>query len=270
MASPRTPDPVRRNNVVVTGDPDGRVMMFAHGFGCSQTVWDLVAPHFERDHKVVLFDHVGAGGSDVAAYDRGKYDSLDGYADDVLEILEVLDARDVVFVGHSVSAMIGVLAANREPSRIGDLILIGPSPRYTNDGAYYGGFEPVDIEALLDALDANYLGWSSATAPVIMGNDDRPELGERLVDSFCSMDPAIARHFAHVTFLSDNRSDLAHVSVPTLVMQGSHDAIAPDEVGRYVHEAIPGSRLAMLQTTGHVPILSGPDEVVAEMRGYLS
>ncbi|WP_127474195.1 alpha/beta fold hydrolase [Microbacterium sulfonylureivorans] len=270
MASPRTPDPLRRNNVVVTGDPDGRVMVFAHGFGCSQAAWDLVAPHFERDYKVVLFDHVGAGDSDVSAYDRGKYDSLDGYADDVLEILDALDVHDVVFVGHSVSAMIGVLAANREPARFGDLILIGPSPRYTNDGAYHGGFEPEDIAALLDALDANYLGWSSATAPMIMGNADRPELGARLVASFCSMDPAIARHFAHVTFLSDNRTDLGEVSVPTLVVQSSADAIAPDEVGRYVHQAIPGSRLATLQTTGHVPILSGPDEVVAEMRSYLS
>lgn len=270
MASPRTPDPVRRNSVTVTGDPDGRVMMFAHGFGCSKAAWDLVAPHFEKDYKVVLFDHVGAGDSDVSAYDRGKYDALDGYADDVLEILDALGADDVVFVGHSVSAMIGVLAANREPSRFGELILIGPSPRYTNDGDYYGGFEPADIAALLDALDANYLGWSSATAPMIMGNADRPELGAGLVASFCSMDPAIARHFAHVTFLSDNRGDLAEVSVPTLVVQSSTDAIAPDEVGRYVHASIPGSRLTRLKTTGHVPILSGPEEVVAAIREYLS
>ncbi|MET0843584.1 MAG: alpha/beta hydrolase [Mycetocola sp.] len=246
------------------------MLIFAHGFGCSQATWDLVAPRFERDHLVVRFDHVGAGGSDASAYDRGKYDSLDGYADDVLEILRALDARDVVFVGHSVSAMIGVLAANREPSLFANLILIGPSPRYTNDDSYRGGFEPADIAELLETLDSNYLGWSKATAPIIMGNEDRPELGARLTASFCSIDPEIARHFAHVTFLSDNRDDLPHVSVPTLVMQSTADAIAPMEVGRYVHAAIPGSRLAVLTSTGHVPILSGPDEVVATIRAYLS
>jgi len=263
-------DPLRRNNVIITGHVSGPTMMFAHGFGCSQAAWDLVAPQFESDHRVILFDHVGAGGSDVSAYDRGKYDSLDGYADDVLEILHELDAREVIFVGHSVSAMIGVLAANRDPSRFAHLILIGPSPRYINDDSYRGGFEPADIAALLDALDSNYLGWSKSTAPIIIGNQDRPELGARLTASFCSMDPEIARHFAHVTFLSDNRDDLPHVSVPTLVMQSGADAIAPVDVGRYVHAAIPTSRLTMLRTTGHVPILSGPEEVVATIRAYLS
>jgi sigma-B regulation protein RsbQ len=270
MTAPQTTDALRRNNVTVSGNPDGRTMMFAHGFGCSQETWNLVAPHFEQDYKVVLFDLVGSGGSDVSQYDRSKYDSLDGYATDVLEILEALDASDVVFVGHSVSAMIGVLAANRQPERFGSLVLVGPSPRYTNDGPYYGGFEQADIEALLDSLDANYLGWSREMAPVIIGNPDRPELGQRLTDSFCSIDPSIARHFAHVTFLSDNRSDLPSVSVPTVVMQCSADVIAPTEVGQYVNASIAGSRLAMLKATGHVPILSAPEEVVTEIRSYLS
>ena len=262
-------DVLRRNNVVVTGDPDGRPLVFAHGFGCSQEAWNLVAPHFERDHRVILFDHVGAGRSDLTAYDRGKYDSLHGYADDVLEILDALHLEDVVFIGHSVSAMIGVLAANRDPWLFGALILVGPSPRYVNDGEYQGGFERADIEALLDALDANYLGWSDATAPMIMGNPDRPELGDRLTASFCSTDPEIARHFAHVTFLSDNRSDLARVTVPTLVMQCTDDVIAPHVVGEYVHHSIPGSTLTVLAATGHIPILSGPSEVVAAIRDYL-
>lgn len=270
MAIARSTDPLHRNNVSVRGNPDGPFMMFAHGFGCSQVTWELVAHHFESDFRVILFDHVGAGGSDAAAYDRGKYDSLDGYADDVLEILAALDARDVVFVGHSVSAMIGVLAANREPSRFCDLILIGPSPRYIDDDAYRGGFERADIVSLLDSLDANYLGWSGTMAPVIMGNSDRPELGARLTASFCSTDPEIARHFARVTFLSDNRADLPEVVVPTLVMQSSDDVIAPAYVGEYVHAAIPGSRLTVLSTTGHVPILSGAGEVVTAMRLYLS
>ncbi len=270
MSVAGTRDALRRNNVTVSGPGNSRAMMFAHGFGCSQATWDLVAPHFEADHRVILFDHVGAGGSDLSAYDRGKYDSLHGYAEDVLEILDALDVTDVVFVGHSVSAIIGILAANRDPSRFGALVLVGPSPRYVNDGDYRGGFEPDDITSLLDSLDSNYLGWSSAMAPAIMGNPDRPELGDRLTASFCSIDPVIASHFARVTFLSDNRGDLAAVSLPTLVMQCSDDAIAPTEVGHYVHGAISGSRLALLEATGHVPILSAPQEVVSEIRGFLS
>ena len=260
---------LRRNNVRVTGRAGGQVMVFAHGFGCSQATWNLVAPQFEADYRVVLFDYVGAGGSDSSAYDRGRYDSLDGYADDLLEILQTLNARDVIFVGQSVSAMVGMLAAARDAARFAHLILIGPSPRYVNDGDYSGGFEPSDIAALLDALDANYFGWSSSMAPVIMGNPDQPELGQRLTASFCSIDPDIARQFARVTFLSDNRADLEHVSTPTLVLQCSADPIAPLHVGRFVHDSIPGSTLAVLETTGHVPILSGADEVVARMRAYL-
>lgn len=270
MTSVVSPDVLQRNNVRVSGDPSGRVIMFAHGFGCSQETWALVAPAFERDHRVVLFDYLGAGGSDRTAYHRGKYSSLDGYATDVLEILEALDASDVVFVGHSVSSMVGVLAANRAPGRIGALILVGPSPRYTNDGDYRGGFERADIDALLDSLDANFVAWSQATAPMIMGNPDRPELGQRLVASFCRFDPQIAREFARVTFLSDNRDDLAAVRVPTLVLQCHADVIAPAAVGQYVHEQIPGSRLRLLEATGHVPILSAADEVVDEIRRYLA
>ena len=263
-------DVLRRNNVSVTGNPSGRTLVFAHGFGCSQEAWNLVAPHFEQDFKVVLFDHVGAGGSDLSAYSRAKYDSLHGYADDVLEILDALDEHDVVFVGHSVSSMIGVLAANRDPSRFASLVLVGPSPRYVNQGAYRGGFEPADIDALLEALDANYLGWSAVAAPMMMGNPDRPELGARLTDSFCRTDPEIARHFAHVTFLSDNRSDLAGVTVPTLILQSTDDVIAPLAVGEFVHGEIPASRFTLLQATGHVPILSGPEEVVAALRDHLA
>jgi len=262
-------DVARRNNVRVLGNPHGRPLVFAHGFGCSQEVWRRVAPHFLDDYLVVTFDHVGAGQSDLAAYDRSKYDALDGYASDVLEILAELDLTDVVFVGHSVSSMIGVLAANADPSRFGALVLVGPSPRYVNDGDYVGGFERADITELLDTLDANYLGWSAAMAPVIMGNADRPELGEELTESFCRVDPSIARHFAHVTFLSDNRGDLARVSVPTLILQCMDDVIAPTAVGDYVHAQIPGSTLVTIPVAGHIPSLSGPEHVVAAMREYL-
>nr|WP_213816794.1 alpha/beta hydrolase [Glaciihabitans sp. dw_435] len=245
-------------------------MVFAHGFGCSQEVWRMVAPQFAEDYRVILFDHVGAGGSDVSAYDTGKYDSIDGYASDVLEILAELDLQDVVYVGHSVSSMIGVVAASRDSSRFGALVLVGPSPRYINEGEYVGGFDRADITALLDNLDLNYLGWSSQMAPAIMGNPDRPELGDELTTSFCRIDPMIASQFARVTFLSDNRADLAAVVTPTLVLQCTDDLIAPTPVGEYVHEHIAGSTLVRLEATGHVPNLSSPDEVAREIRSFLA
>jgi sigma-B regulation protein RsbQ len=244
-------------------------MIFAHGFGCDQNMWRHVWPAFADDHRIVLFDHVGLGGSDVSAYDRDRYSSLNGYAADVLEICEELDLRDVVFVGHSVSAMIGVLAAVREPERFGALILVGPSPRYIDDDGYTGGFTRADIDELLASLDSNYLGWSSAMAPVIVGNPDRPELGEELTNSFCRADPEIARHFAHVTFLSDNRADLGRVRTPALVLQCAQDVIAPQAVGDYVHRSLPGSELVLLDATGHCPNLSAPQETIAAIRTYL-
>ncbi len=261
---------VRRNNVKVSGNPAGPTMVFAHGFGCSLESWRDVTPHFTDTHQVVVFDLVGSGGSDLAAYDRGKYDALHGYADDLIEIIDELGLSDVVFVGHSVSSMIGVLASIRRPELFAALILVGPSARYVDAEGYVGGFTQPDIEALLDSLDSNYLGWSAAMAPVIAGNPDRPEVGERLTTSFCSVDPAIAGHFARVTFLSDNRADLARVTTPTLVLQCSDDVIAPYEVGNYVHENIAGSQLVVMSARGHMPNLSDPEELVAEIRAFLS
>jgi sigma-B regulation protein RsbQ len=244
-------------------------MVFAHGFGCDQNMWRLVVPAFEDSHQIVLFDHVGAGGSDISAFDRRKYASLDGYASDVLEICHELELSDVVFVGHSVSAMIGILAANREPERFAALVLVGPSPRYIDDTDYVGGFSRQDIEGLLSSLDSNYLGWSSSMAPVIMGNPDRPNLGEELTNSFCRTDPEIASHFARVTFFSDNRKDLGVVKTPTLVLQCSDDVIAPTAVGEYVHRQVPNSRLVVMKATGHCPNLSAPEETVREIQTFL-
>ena len=244
-------------------------MVFAHGFGCDQNMWRYVAPRFEDDFRVVLFDYVGAGGSDISAYDSSRYTSLDAYADDVLGICRDLDLRDVIFVGHSVSAMIGVLAAVREPDRFAKLVLVGPSPRYIDDGAYVGGFSEADIADLLESLDSNFLGWSSAMAPVIMGNPERPELGEELTASFCRSDPEIARRFARVTFLSDNRADLARVRTPCLVLQCSNDAIAPVAVGTYVSDALPDSSLVLLQATGHCPNLSAPDQTAEAIAAFV-
>lgn len=258
-----------RNNVVISGRPDGRTMFFAHGFGCDQNMWRLVAPAFDDTHRVVRFDHVGAGGSDASAYDPAKYATLQGYADDVLEILHELDLSDVVFVGHSVSAMIGVLAAVAEPDRFGALVLVGPSPRYIDDDGYAGGFSEEDIAGLLQSLESNYLGWSSAMAPAIMANADRPDLGAELTESFCRADPAIQAQFARATFLSDNRADLAAVRTPTLVLQCAEDVIAPDAVGAFVHQQVAGSTLVRMRATGHCPNLSAPDETIEAIRTFL-
>ena len=245
-------------------------MIFAHGFGCDQNMWRFVAPAFEDTYKVVLFDYVGHGGSDRSAYDRARYASLDGYADDVLEICRELDVSGGVFVGHSVSATIGMLAAIREPARFDRLVLIGPSPCYVNEGDYVGGFSRADLEGLLDFLDSNHLGWSSAMAPTIMGNPDRPELGAELTNSFCSTDPEVARQFARVTFLSDNRSDLARVATRSLIVQCDQDVIAPRCVGEYVHRRLANSRFAMINATGHCPHLSAPRETIAAIREFLA
>ncbi len=259
-----------RNNVTVTGPQDGPVVMLAHGFGCDQNMWRLVAPVLAERCRVVVFDYVGSGGSDLSAWSEERYSSLDGYAQDVLDICGELDLRDVIFVGHSVSSMIGALAiADAPPGRFAKLVMVSPSPRYIDDDGYRGGFARADIEELLASLDSNFLGWSSALAPVIMGNEDRPELGAELTESFCRTDPDIAARFARVTFMSDNRSDLAEVRVPTLVLQCSDDAIAPDAVGDYVHRAIPGSRYVRLSATGHCPNLSAPEETVDAIRAFV-
>jgi sigma-B regulation protein RsbQ len=261
---------LERNRVTVRGVPSGRPIVFAHGFGCGQEMWRFVAPDFEVDHRVVLFDHVGSGQSDLSAYDPQKYGSLRGYAADLVEICRELELTDVVFVGHSVSSMIGVLAYLEAPELFGALVMVGPSPRYVDDGDYVGGFSRADITGLLDALDSNHLGWSAQMAPVIMGNAERPELAAELTHSFCRTDPDIARQFARVTFLSDNRADLAAIAVPTLVLQCTADVIAPEAVGSYVHENIPGSVLTRLQATGHCPNLSAPEETTSAIRAFLS
>ena len=259
---------VARNHVRTFGH-GAPPLIFAHGFGCDQNMWRFVAPAFTDEHQVVLFDHVGAGQSDISAYDRRKYGTLNGYAADVLEICRDLKLNDVVFVGHSVSAMIGALAAKAEPQRFTGLVMVGPSPRYIDDVDYVGGFSRQDIEELLGSLESNYLGWSSAMAPVIMGNPERPELGSELTNSFCRTDPEIAAHFARVTFLSDNRADLRDVTTPTLVLQCSDDVIAPNAVGEYVHQHLPASRLQVMQATGHCPNLSAPDETITAIKSFL-
>ena len=260
---------LQRNNVRVSGRGT-QPILFAHGFGCDQNMWRFVVPAFEDDYRIVLFDYVGSGKSDLSAYDSERYSTLAGYAQDVLDICEALDLRDVIFVGHSVSSMVGVLAANRAPERFSRLIMVGPSPRYINDEGYVGGFERADIEGLLDLMDRNYIGWANFLAPVIMKNDERPELTKELEESFCSTDPKITRAFAETTFFADNRADVVGVRVPSLILQCSEDAIAPVEVGNYLHRTMPESTLRLLKATGHCPHVSHPEETVEAIKSYLA
>ena len=258
-----------RHNVSLSGSGK-RVMMFAHGFGCDQTMWEPVARNFAEDFQTVLFDYIGHGRSDLSSYSAEHYSSLAAYADDVVDIGRALELRNAVFIGHSVSAMIGALASVKAPGMFSDLVMVGPSPRYIDgEDGYRGGFTREQIDELLQFLAENHLGWSAAMAPTIMGNSDRPELSSRLENSFCRTDPEIARDFAHVTFLSDNRDDLALVQARTLVLQCGDDVIAPIAVGEYVHAALPNSEFRMLQATGHCPNLSAPDEVTAAIREFV-
>ena len=264
-----TTDILARNNVTVFGRGT-QPMVFVHGFGCDQQMWRFITPAFEDDYRMVLFDYVGHGGSDRGAYDPDRYATLDGFAQDILDVVDALDLQSVILVGHSVSSITGVLAINRAPGRFERLIMVAPSPRYINDPPdYRGGFERADIESLLDMMDKNYIGWASALAPMVAGNADRPELGAELDASFCSTDPVVARQFARATFLGDNRADLGRLPVPALVLQCSEDAIAPQGVGEYVAEHTPGSTFRQLGATGHCPHLSHPDETIAAIRDYL-
>jgi len=259
---------VERNNIRLHGAGD-RTMVFAHGFGCDQNMWRFVEPAFRDRFRTVLFDHVGAGHSDLAAYDAAKYAALSGYADDVVQIGRELDLQNAVFVGHSVSAMIGALASIEAPEMFADLIMVCPSPRYIDDPDYVGGFAAEEIEELLTSLADNHMGWSAAMAPVIMGNPDRPQLGEELTNSFCRTDPEIAKQFARATFTSDNRADLPNVKARVLILQSSDDIIASEQVGEYVHKSIPGSRIVYLKASGHCPNLSAPDEVISAVARFV-
>jgi sigma-B regulation protein RsbQ len=273
MTEPKTgngPDPALLARFAVNVRGAGpKTMMFAHGFGCDQAMWRLVAPAFEQDYRVVRFDYVGAGGSDLAAYDPVKYASLNGYAEDVVALARTLDIKGGIFVGHSVSAMIGILASKQAPELFDTLVLIGPSPRYVDDGDYIGGFTDGQISELLEFLDSNHMGWSQAMAPQIMGNADRAELADELTNSFCRTDPEIAKRFARTTFLSDNRDDLSGIDARVLILQCRSDAIAPIAVGEYVRDAIPGSQFVILDATGHCPNLSAPAATITAIKAFV-
>jgi sigma-B regulation protein RsbQ len=260
---------ITKNNITIQGT-GSKSMLLVHGYGCDQHMWRYITPQFKDNYKIILIDLIGSGKSDESAYDYEKYSSLQGYADDVVGICDALSIKDVCFVGHSVSAMIGALAAIERPSLFKKLIMICPSPRYINDDDYFGGFSQNDIDELLETLDSNYLGWSSAIAPVIMGNADRPELAEELEDSFCQNNPEIAKHFAKVTFLGDNRSDLENLTTETIIIQSKTDAIASIKVGQYVHANVSNSKLVIIDAIGHCPHLSAPDQTIKAMKKHLN
>lgn len=260
---------LKRNNVNVYGQGT-QPMLFAHGFGCDQNMWRFITPAFENDYKIILFDYVGAGKSEKKAYNPERYASLQGYAKDVLEICDQLHLSNIIFVGHSVSSMIGLLAALEQPNYFAKMIMVGPSPSYINDGEYIGGFEREDIEGLLETMEKNYIGWSNFLAPNIMGNNGRPKLGQELTDSFCTTDPLIAKQFAEATFFSDNREDLKKLTTPSLILQCTEDIIAPLEVGAYLSKNLPNSTLRIMKATGHCPHMSEPEETILLIKEYLA
>lgn len=259
---------LKRNNVMQFGKGQ-QPMMFAHGYGCDQKMWRFITPAFENDYKIILFDHTGSGNSDESAYSFEKYDSLKGYAQDVIEICDELKINKVIFVGHSVSSMIGVLASIQRPDLFEKLVLIGPSPCYINDESYFGGFSKEDINDMVDTLESNYLGWSSYITPVIAGHPEKPEHSNELQNSFCRMNPEIAKHFAKVTFLSDNREDLTRVSVPVQIIQSNPDVISQSEVGKFVHQQIPNSIFTQIEVAGHIPHLTNPSATIEAIKKFV-
>ncbi|HYE56026.1 MAG TPA: alpha/beta hydrolase [Chitinophagaceae bacterium] len=261
-------DVIRRNNVHVSGNGD-QPMLFAHGFGCDQNMWRFITPAFAEDYKIVLFDYVGAGKSDLRHYNPERYSTLNGYAQDILDVCDALQLRDVILVGHSVSSMTGLLAALEKPEYFSHIVMVGPSPCYINKDGYVGGFEQRDIEELLETMEKNYIGWANFLAPNIMGNPDKPELRQELTDSFCSTDPVIAHRFAKATFYSDNRADLSKLQVPSLVLQCSEDIIAPTGVGEYVYRNLPHGSFRLMKAKGHCPHMSAPEETIELIKEYL-
>lgn len=261
-------DILKKHNVKITGK-GSKSMVFSHGFGCDQHMWRFITPAFEEDYRIILFDHIGFGKADTTGYTQEKYSSLQAYADDVLAICNALSLQDVIFVGHSVSSMIGMLAAIKEPSVFQKLIMVSPSPCYINDDPYNGGMSKDELEGLLQVLDSNYLKWAASVAPVIMQNSDRPELSKELQESFCHSNREIAQDFAKITFTSDNRKDLEKLQIETLILQCAEDLIAPVEVGRYMQQHLQNSNLKILKASGHCPNLSAPAETIAAIKDYL-
>jgi sigma-B regulation protein RsbQ len=259
---------IKRNNIHLSGT-GGKVLFFLHGFGCSQLMWRYIVPSFEKEYTIILIDLVGCGASDETAYDFNKYNTLDGYANDILEICNDLSLKEVILIGHSVSAMIATLAVNKQPAVFNKLIMLCPSPRYINDENYEGGFQQTDIDEMVKLLNQYYLGWAANIAPVIVGNNSQPNVTKELSDSFCNNNPEIASHFAKVAFMGDNRNDIKNIKTETLIIQSANDHIAPLQVGNYLHQNIPFSKFVVIDTVGHTPHLCNPNLVIESIRNFI-
>jgi sigma-B regulation protein RsbQ len=258
------------NNAITLRGNGAKPMLFVHGFGTDQAMWRYIAPAFEDSHKVVLYDHIGSGRSDLRLYDKRKYAHYEGYADDLIEICDALDLRGIDLAAHSAGCMMAVLAARRCSELFDRLMLLGASPCYVNHEDYTGGFSREDINDLLAFLEINPAGWSANLTPMVMANAERPELAAELEAFFVRNDPKIMHHFACAVFLSDHRADLEGLKVPTLIMQCRDDIVAPLEVGDYMHAKLPNSTLKVLDTHGHYPQLSHPGPVTDAIRDYLN
>ncbi|ARD48227.1 alpha/beta hydrolase [Sporosarcina sp. P37] len=263
-----TLDIIKRNAVRITGTGQ-ETIVFAHGFGCDQTVWNRLIPAFEKQYRVITFDYVGSGQSDKSAYTAERYETLSGYAQDVIEICDALNLKDILYVGHSVSGMIGVLASIERPDLMSKLIMIGPSPHYLNEPDYYGGFEREDIDELLDMMEMNYKEFTKYLAPIAMKNEDRPHLSAEFESMLYTNNPGIARRFAEATFMSDVREELSKVTVRTLILQPTEDSIVPLEVGEYIQQRIPNSELVVMQAKGHNPHISHPEETIRDIKRFI-
>ncbi|WP_025143776.1 alpha/beta fold hydrolase [Pedobacter jeongneungensis] len=257
-----------RNNVKILGE-GSQVIMLAHGFGCAQSSWKYITDAFLEDYKVILFDYVGSGDSDLSQYDKRKYATLEGYACDVIDIIETLELSNVIFIGHSVSSMIGMIAALQLPEAFKKLIFIGPSPRYLNDRDYIGGFNIGDLETIFEHIAEDYVGWSKQLAPVVMDTPSKPELSDFLQECFEATDPSVALAFAMATFKADYRDKLKDLEVPSLTLQSSNDIMAPLSAGEFIYKNTPENFLVVMKATGHFPHISAPEETIKEIKEFI-
>lgn len=260
---------LKRNNVNIVGEGQ-KTIVFGHGFACDQTIWNSILPYFKKDYRIVLYDYVGSGKSDITAFDKNRYNTLHGYSKDLLEILEALNLDKIIFVGHSVSAMIGLLASIKKPELFEAMILIGSSARYLNDEPnYHGGFDERDVQELIEMMEMNFTGWATAAAAIFMNNPDRHSLTENLIKTYTDENPVIMKNFAEATFLSDHRQDLPLVTVPSFIMQCSEDSVVPLQAAQYLQEHLPNNRFVLMNSTGHYPHLSNPEETIMLIKNYI-
>lgn len=260
---------IARNNVKIFGEGE-QTLLLAHGFGCDQNMWRFVKSDLGKKYRLVLFDYVGSGKSDLASFSSEKYSALDGYAENIIDVCRALNLEKVTIVGHSVSSMIGLIASIDSPQYFANMVMICPSPCFLNfPPNYFGGFERKDLEELIDLMDKNYIGWANYLAPLVMGSNNSPELIGEMSGSFCSTDPIIARVFAEATFFSDHRDILPKAKHPALVLQSRVDALASPSVGEYVQNNLPNSKMEIIDAEGHCLHMTCPEKIVQQIIDFV-